>query len=161
PNGGVPVVFRAFLVVGLVCGFSLHSPATAWAKPKHATFEKMIEDSATIVVATFLGELPDKQKHTIQVQVTEVLKGNLKPGKHHLVFQDMPHFGAKGEEFVAFLDNERVWRFMASPMKGHTKVDQGVLQLTGFYDFNAYWVTPGLVTLDLLKTYLKAGSLVY
>jgi len=137
-------------------------PETAWAEPKSATFEEMIENSVTIVVARFLGEQPDKQKHTIQVETTQVLKGDLKPGKHRFSFEDSPYpIGAKGDEFVAFLDKHRVWRFMAFPLKGENKVGQGVLQVSGFYDRNAYLIAPGLVTLDQLKTYLKEGSLVY
>jgi hypothetical protein len=160
PNGGISVAIRAsLLVVGLA--FAGLCPETAWAKPKHATFEKLVEDSATIVVARFLGDKPDEKNLSIQVEVTQVLKGDLKPGKHHFAFKDQPHFGAQGDEFVAFLDKDRVWRFMASPLKGENTVSQGVLQITGFYDFNAYWVIPGLVTLDQLKTYLKDGSLVY
>ena len=41
-----------------------------------------MESSATIAVARFLGDKPDEKKHTIQVEFTQVLKGDLKPGKH-------------------------------------------------------------------------------
>jgi hypothetical protein len=152
---------RDSLLVAVLLAFLGLCPETAWAEPKHATFEKVIENSATIVVARFLGDQPDEKKATIQVEVSQVLKGDLNPGKHLFAFQDRPHFGAKGDEFVAFLDKDRIWRFMASPQKGENKVGQGILQITGFYDYNAYWITPGLVTLDQLKTYLKDGSLVY
>ena len=156
------MAFRAFLLVGLLCGFSFIFPETAWAKPKHATFEEMIEKSDTIVVARFLGEQPDKTKHTIQVAVIQALKGDLKPGNHQFPYEDRPHFDDKGEEFVAFLDKDGVWRFMASALRiDEIRVDQGLLRLSGFYDKNAYLVTPGLITLDQLKTYLKEGSLVY
>jgi hypothetical protein len=161
PNGGISVAPRASRLVVVLLAVAGLCPETAWAKPEHATFEKMVENSATIVVARFLGDQPDEKKATIQVEVTQVLKGDLKPGKHHFAFEDRPHFGAKGEEFVAFLDKDRVWRFMASPQKGENKVSQGVLQISGFYDFNAYYVTPGLVTLEQLKTYVKDGTLAY
>jgi hypothetical protein len=160
-NGGIPVAIRTFALIGLLCGFSFLFLETAWAKPKHATFEEMIEKSATIVVAKFLGEQPDEKKHTVHLEVTHVLKGGLKPGKHDISFEDQPHIGAKGAEVVAFLDKDLVWRFVASQLNEEHKVDQGVLQISGFYDSNAYFVTPGLVTLDQLKLYLKEGSLIY
>jgi hypothetical protein len=161
PKGGNPVAIRELFLAGLLCGLSFPSPETAWAKPKYATFEEIIAQSTTIAVAKSLGEKLDHDKHTVQVEVTQVLKGDLKRGRHQFSFDDTPHNVAKGDEFVAFLDKDRIWRFIAFPGKGETKVDKGVLQVSGFYDFNAYWVTPGLVTLDQLKTYLKDGSLVY
>jgi hypothetical protein len=112
-------------------------------------------------VARFLGEQPDEEKHTVHLEVTHVLKGGLKPGKHDISFEDQPHIGAKGAEVVAFLDKDLVWRFVASQLNEENKVDQGVLQISGFYDSNAYFVTPGLITLDQLKIYLKEGSLSY
>jgi hypothetical protein len=161
PNGGIPVTIRRSFVIAVLLGTACLFPETAWARPKHSTFEEMIEGSTTIAVASFLGDKPDRTKHTIQVEVSQVLKGDLKPGKQQFAFADLPHVSPKGEEFVAFLDKDRVWRFIASPLKGETRVDRGVLQISGFYDYNAYWVTPGLATLDQLKTYLKKGSLVY
>ena len=112
-------------------------------------------------MAKFLGDSLDEKKHTVQVEILQVLKGDLKPGKHHISYEDRPHIGSKDEEFIAFLDKDGVWRFMASPMKDQEKLAQDILQISGFYDFNAYWVTPGLVTLNQLKTYLKDRSLVY
>src|SRR4051794_17989126 len=94
PIGGIPVAIRTVVLVGLLCGFTFLFPETACAKPKHATFEQVIENSATIVVARFLGEQPDNKKPTIQVEVTQVLKGDLKPGKYHLSFEDHPQIGA-------------------------------------------------------------------
>ena len=155
------MTYRAFPMVALVCGLSFFSPEAAWAKPQHSTLEEVVEKSATIAVSRFLAEEPDKDKHTIHVEITQVLKGDLKPGKHKVAFVGWPHFGANGEEFIAFMDKDRVWRFMASPLNGETKVAQGVLQISGFYDGNIYWITPGLITLDQLKTFLTKGSLVY
>src|SRR5260370_24592443 len=50
---------------------------------------------------------------------------------------------------------------MASPLKGETKADQGLLRIWGLTNKDTSFVTPGLVTLNQLKTYLKGGSLVY
>jgi hypothetical protein len=152
------VIFRAFLLVGLLCIFVSD---TVSAHPGHSTFQDMIKNSPTIVVAKSLGEEPDKKQHTVQVEVIQLLKGDLKPGKQRVSFEDYPYFGDKGAQFIAFLDKDRVWRFVALPSNREKRVDQGVLTLSGFCDYNAYWVTPGLVTLDQLKKYLKDGSLFY
>lgn len=116
------MVFRAFRLVGLLCGFI---PAAASAHPGLSTFQDMIKNSPTIVVAESLGEKPDIKQHTVQVEVTQVLKGDFKTGKHHISFEDYPYSGAKGTQFIAFLDKYRVWRFIASPSNRENKVDQG------------------------------------
>jgi hypothetical protein len=146
----------AVLVVAAFC----HTPPPAWAKAKHTHFKDAVAQSETIVVA----RLPDPVAHLlgkgdrVKLDVLQVLKGKLPLGRHEVRFEDMPHGGA--DEFVAFLDKGRVWRFTAAPLKGK-KVDRAVLAVSGFYDSNAHWVTPGLVTLEQLRTYINWGALVY
>jgi hypothetical protein len=152
------VRIRASLLVVCLFGFNGIFPGIAWAVSIQIPFEKMIENSPTIVVARFLGEQSDMNRDTIQVDVTQVLKGDLKPGKHQFSLVSLRQIGAKGEEFVAFLDKDRAWRFFASPLKGDNKVDQSVLKILGFSNIS---VTPNFITLDQLKTYLKDGSLIY
>ncbi len=113
--------------------------------------------SETIVIAR-TEKVPAFKDHKVSLEILQVLKGKLEPGKHEVKFTNVPH-GGPGE-FVAFLDKERVWCFSAIPLTKN-KVDQDVLAVSGFYDSNAHWVTPGLVTVEQLKRYIKDGTLVY
>jgi hypothetical protein len=158
------MAFRTSALMLALVLFAGVSPQEAWAKPKHTSFETMIEDSAAIVVARFLDDPPNHklivEKRTVQLEILHVLKGNFPFGKQAIAFDDRPSFGNKGDEFVAFLDKNKVWRFMASPLDGK-KVDNALLKIEGFYDYNAHWVTPALVTVAQLKKYLKDKTLDY
>jgi hypothetical protein len=139
----------------------LAKPATSCAEPKFATFEQVIERSTTIVIAKFTGDVPDENKRTVKVAVVQALKGKLQAGVQHFQFHDRPRLGEQGQEFIAFLDKDQVWTFIAAPLNPKDKLAESLLCVEGFYDFNAYLITPGLITLDQLKTYLWDGSLVY
>jgi hypothetical protein len=151
---------RSCVVASLLTVVCCLAPEQAFAKPKATTFEKLIENSATIAVVKFAGDDPDPKKGAVDLQFLEILRGDFKPGKHRISFEDLPRFANKGKEFVVFLDKGKVWRFVAHPLNGK-KLDQDLLQLDGFYDYNAYFVSPALVTLDQLQKYLKNKKLVY
>jgi hypothetical protein len=150
---------RTFAVAGLALLAFL--PA-AHGKPKSTTFPAVVESSPTIFVA-HLSPNPvpngDELKQ-VALEVTEVLRGDLKPGRVFVSFEDSPHVGKDGE-FVAFLDKGLVWRFAAVPTRDGAAVASSPLRIAGFYDFNAYFVSPSLLTLEQIKTYLKDGSLTY
>jgi hypothetical protein len=141
------------LLLGL---FTLWVPPV-WAKAKHTSFKDVIARSETIVIAK-LEKVPKYGSSRTQLDVLEVLKGKIKPGKHEVRFADLPHGGP--DEFIAFLDKDRIWRFTAAPLNAK-KVKQTVLGISGFYDHNAHWVSPGLLTWQQLKAYLQDGSLRY
>lgn len=108
---------RISFLITLALALLAALPVTTNARPKHATFEQVIDRSATIAIAKFTGALPDTKKYTVQVEVLQVLKGKLKPGVQHLQFSDRPKVGNKREEFIAFLDDADIWEFVASPIK--------------------------------------------
>jgi hypothetical protein len=148
---------RSLLAVLLLGAVHL-SAAPAWAKSRHTYLKEVIAQSETIVIAK-LDKLPKYgSSRKTQLDVLQVLRGNLKPGKHEVTFEDYPR-GGPGD-FVAFLDKNLVWRFTAAPLAAK-KVKDAVLVISGFNDRNAHWVTPALLTLEQLKTYLKERSLLY
>jgi hypothetical protein len=153
---GSPMVKRPFLAVLIFSLIDLAAPPV-WAKPKHTPFKEVMAQSDSIVVAKLKGE-PDGKTRKARLDILQVLKGNLKPGHWEVSFSDFPHGGP--EEFIAFLDKDAVWRFTARPLAGKQVADD-VLLVSGFYDYNAHWVTPGLLTLEQLKGYLQNGSLTY
>ncbi|HUE14406.1 MAG TPA: hypothetical protein VMR25_09605 [Planctomycetaceae bacterium] len=140
----------------LILLFAALTPA-AWAKPEHTSFKDMMDQSETIVVAA-LAEPLKPGSSTVQLNVLQVLKGSLKPGKREVILRDDPCREAR--QFVVFLDKQGVWRFMAVPVFGKP-VAIDVLEVRGFSRVEVHYVTPGLVTLTQLKTYLKDKSLRY
>jgi hypothetical protein len=150
---------RVLVPTALLLCLSPFGTADATAKPKGITFAALIEKSPTIVVAK-LTALPNRDKHRATLAVQQVLRGDLKPGAHEVGFEDFP-FVAANQELVAFLDDQNVWRFAATPVAGARTVDRAVLKLRGFYDYNAYVVVPGVVTLGQLQAYLKGQALTY
>lgn len=139
---------------------SMTSPVQAWTKPKHATPKEVVERSATIAVAKFAEKNPNFAKRNQDLEILQILKGDLKTGKHRVPCEDQPRFANKVETFIVFLDKAKVWRFVADPLNGK-KLEDDLLVMDGFYDLNAYVVSPGLVTLEQLQKYLKDKTLNY
>jgi hypothetical protein len=132
------------------------APGVSSAEPKSTTFENVMKKSSTIVVARYPAERPGAGK-PITLDVLRVLRGEAKPGELKVEYKDFP-WKMTGE-FVAFLDGN-VWRYVAVPV-GSKKVEGAPLALHGFNDNNAHYITPGLITEEMLKTYMKDGTLTY
>ncbi|MFK7985974.1 MAG: hypothetical protein AB8I08_08070 [Sandaracinaceae bacterium] len=102
------------------------------------------------MIARYIGPVgggsPLEASH-YELGVERALRGTLAgrirvtPGDGHA------HFPA-GTRLVAFLQNG-AFRFFATAPDGQ-RLEDGALHLSGFYDFNAHIVSPGLTTLDAL-----------
>jgi hypothetical protein len=141
-----------WLFAGCICEAS--------AVVEGTTFEDMMKNSPTIAVVKLL-DVPDRKNYTTALEISQVLKGTLKPGKHNVSFADFPTLGSQDREFVVFLDEKLIWRFVAAPLDSQQPVDKAVLAVKGFCDWSAHRVSPGLVTIAQLKAYIKDQSLVY
>jgi hypothetical protein len=62
-----------------------------------------------------------------------------------------------GTRLVAFIDASGAWTASATLAAGPS-LEDGVLRVAGFYDFNAHLVTPGVLTLDQLEAYVTKGT---
>jgi hypothetical protein len=146
-------------------GVVLLIAAAATAKPVGSKFEDVLKKSAVIAVARFDGARPGQAGAAVNcvLEFTQILKGDVKPGKHVVAWRASytPSVGPGVVEFVAFLDETMVWNYVAVPAEAGAAVAGSVLHLSGFYDYNAHFVTPSLVSLPLLETYIKKGTLVY
>lgn len=68
------------------------------------------------------------------------------------------HF-AVGTRLVAFVNGSSEWRAAASLESGTgTSLEDGVLRVEGFYDFDGHWISPGVMTLPMLESYLKGTT---
>ncbi len=133
----------------------------AGAKPKYIEFAPMVKDCEVIAVARFAGEIVEGEEGgTVELELTRVVKGNVEPGKHKVVFFDIPTVDPKAREFVAFFGKGMKWEFVAVPIAGN-RLSDSVLRVYGFYNTNAYWVSPGLITLAQIERFVKDGTLAY
>ena len=123
----------------------------------------MMKISPTIAVARLLeiSDPKDAIDGKATVEVSRVVKGTMKPGKCTIPFEKDGTPISTGNDIVIFLDEKRVWRFVAEPVDNKLSMDKTMLKLRGFFAFNAHIVDPDLITFEQLKRYIKDGSLVY
>lgn len=134
------------------------------AKSIGTKFEDAMKKSAVIAVARIDGARPGQMGTTVNcvLEFTHVLKGDVKPGKHVVGWRaGYTPSVATGGEFVAFLDETMVWHYAAVPTVEGAEVAGSVLHLHGFYDYNAHYVDPSLLSVPLLETYLKKSTMTY
>jgi hypothetical protein len=144
----------AFAVVTLTSSLAI-------AKPLYSSLSEAVSLSSNIVIAKLADEHSSKEE-TIDIDIQETLKGTIGTGKHTVWFRDKNrHLSSLSNQYVMFLDSKKRWKFVAEPIGRDQLVVNNVLNLRGFYDFNAHIVTPGLITIKQLRKYLSEGSLVY
>jgi hypothetical protein len=131
----------------------------ASGKPMSITFSDLQKAAEYIVVARYDGPLASGKGY--QLQIERSLKGSLKPGAQTVLRSpDGEPEVKKGERCIAFLDDKLQFRWAALPGEKQG-LDDGFLYIKGFYDFNAYLVSPSLITLAQLETFLSKGTLHY
>jgi hypothetical protein len=145
----------AALLLALSCG-------RACAHPKGINLEQVVNASEVIAVARFCGDAPlDRKAHRVELELTHILKGGLRPGRYAATFADLPRVGPDCPEFVAFFREGLCWRFAALPVSPENTLAGGALRVEGFYDWNAYFVSPGLATLGQIEGLLRGLPLRY
>jgi hypothetical protein len=159
--------FRLARLAFMACCILAACSSRSSAEPMSIGFTKMVDGAEVIAVARLAGKWdPGEWKvsgphgGTLELEFTKVLKGDLKPGKYRVCYDDLPHVSKDGE-FVAFFGKGLCWRFAAHPISPANSVADGLLRVQGFYDWNGYYVFPGLVTLRQIETFLRDRTLVY
>lgn len=124
--------------VWLVLLVSLVFPATAGAKPRVSQLEDVLNESTTIVIATFPAKKPDPSgRYTLLVERS--LRGDAKPGALAVEAWGGNPRSAAGARVVAFINQYGGWAAYASALAGQT-LEDGVLRIEGFNDLNAHFV---------------------
>lgn len=127
----------------------------------HIRLADLESRAPSVVVARYVGPVSGTRYRAAEhwLEVERVLKG--KPRAVRIKVKRAPD-GAPdlqpGTRCVAFLAAGDRFNWVATAQKGKT-LETGALKLRGFYDFNAYLVTPALVTLERLVRYLKTKKL--
>lgn len=135
-------------------------PAAAEAKPMLTPLKKALAQTKTIVIARYIGPVgggkPFKAK-ALWIDVEKVIYGKAKTGRLRVGRGDGMPSVRNGARVVALIDARGAWRYVARPARKGLSLERGALRLSGFYDFNAHLVHPGVATLDGLRA-LIAGK---
>jgi hypothetical protein len=125
--------------------------------------QQVLEESSAIATGQCIGK-EDKQRYRIDIK--EVLRGEIPLGEQSLptVPDQTPRISSS--PCVAFINPQRQLQFIAAPPVLYGKprpqnLEQNLLFVFGFYDFNAHYVAPHFITLNQLEDYIKTGKLVY
>lgn len=124
-------------------------PREADAAPMMTQLATLRVEATTIVLGTMGPGLV--------LDVDTVVKGTSPLGPRKLVSPPEGSASATGR-VVAFLDAKGTFRWVGMLLAGPT-LETGVLHLSGFFDWNAHFVSPGVMTLAQLKDYLATGNL--
>ena len=156
--------------------FAAGAPRDAAAKPMSITLAGLRTAAVTVVIARLVGPAPDRGVIVVpggpppaagtfrdapryRLEVERTLRGSAKPGPYDVLRSPdgMPSVPV-GERVLAFVDGDGRWRWAGTLALG-TRLEDGLLRLAGFYDWNAYLVSPALLTLPQLEKFLAGGGL--
>ncbi len=146
----LPLFFLLYLSMG----------AKSFAEPLFINFNEMIQQSKYIVIGTYLGGIQNGQitSSKFNFEVEEVLKGDIAMGKTHFN-PSSGHISLPfGERCIAFVKEDNGFEWVGHNQSGKSITDNSLLFLEGFYDFNAYLVSPATLSVAQLKEYIKNGS---
>lgn len=130
------------------------------AEPLFIYFNEMMNKSSLIVMGTYLGcdgKNPYESFHYYFL-AKEVVKGKI--SKDTLVFQRAQGavYLETGKEYVAFINQDNGFEWVGSDKVGKKITDESLLFLEGFYDYNAYLVSPSMVSYAQLKDYVTTST---
>lgn len=126
-------------------------PSRVDAKPSSSTLADIDAAATTVAIVTFAGPTtPNAPAYDLTVD--RVIRGVGAPGsKLHVKAAPWGHAHMNpGDRVVAFVDASGTWLAFANNVVGPS-LENGVLHLEGFDDFDAHLVTPGFVTLAQLE----------
>jgi hypothetical protein len=130
--------------------------------PRSIGFKRMVDGCDVVAVARLSdGVPPERKAESVELEFTKVIKGGVKLGKHRVCFAQYPSVREGTQEFVAFLRKDLCWEFVAEPIEDGGAIAESILHVRGFNNWNAYFVGPGLVTLDQIEGFVRDRILVY
>ncbi len=131
-----------------------------FSEPMLISFNDMIKQSKTIAIGTYIGFSGKNELESFQYYfvVEKLLKGA--PTKDTLVLNRASgavHL-APGTQCIAFINMDDGFEWVGT-CKSSTKIsDPSLIFMEGFYDWNAYIVSPATISVSQLKDYLKNES---
>jgi hypothetical protein len=146
-------------VSALVLVLALLNAAPVVAKPMMTPLKTVLAQTQTMVIARFRGPVGQAKLFRAShfwLDVEQSLVGKVSKGRLRVARGDGAPSVALGARVVALIDGAGRWRWVGRPVRKGLSLERGVLKLSGFYDFNAHVVYPGVATLSGLRA-LKAG----
>lgn len=137
-------------------------PAPPPPAPPRSTLQQIIDQSSAIAVAQLPKDLPQSGQYlkAVDLEILEVIKGDLKPGKHAVALQRRTFFEPSNDQFVVFLGKKNAWEYKASPMGKDGSVSKGILRVDRC-DGEAHYVDNAVITMEKVRSYLKDRTLSY
>ena len=130
------------------------------AEPMHIYFNEMMLQSKTIVSGVYLGfngtTAFESDKYYFLVQ--KVFKGNV---SNDTLILGRAHGGVNlnpGTTCMAFINKNNEFEWVGNLYNTQKVVDKTILQIEGFYDWNAYLVSPSMISVGQLSDYIKTNS---
>lgn len=120
------------------------------AAPMHTALTTIRSEATTIVIGTM-------STSELVVDVDTVVRGKAALGPRRLKSSPDGHSFASGR-VVVLLDRNDTFRWVGTLTAG-ASLETGVIHLSGFFDFNAHLVSPGMMTLAQLEGFLAKGTL--
>jgi hypothetical protein len=130
----------------------------ARAHPLAIEFYEMIDASKLIVIANSIKPIGTGDLISIyEINITTILKGKGVTGTYTVKRAKGSPNVPLNSPFIAFINRENEFEWCGLPIAENQAElsDNSVLSLAGFYDFNAYLVSPSVITLGQLKQYIK------
>lgn len=126
----------------------------AAAAPMHTALTTVRADATTIVI----GVVRSSPKG-FEVDVERVVRGTANVGAPLPVLPSPDgSISPSRERVIAFIDKTGALRWVGEKIAGPS-LEKGVLRLSGFFDFNAHLVSPGVMSLAELERFLATGKL--
>ncbi|MEM7036166.1 MAG: hypothetical protein AAF570_04230 [Bacteroidota bacterium] len=120
--------------------------------PMHISFEELCERAPRVVVAKFKGghDAAEKIAVNFDLFVIKTLKGPELVGKTTVQRLEGTPDLEVGALCVAFLTEDNEFGWVAEP-RDKVNPFKGIWDLRGFYDFNAYLVSPSVMSFSQIK----------
>jgi len=118
-----------------------------------------IRASAVIIALGTVHQIAGPNgKALVTVDVDKPIRGNVTRGP--LAVKESPDgmITVDNERVVAFVDGNGALRWVGRLIAG-ASLETGVIELQGFFDFNAHLVHPGVMTLAQMQSFLATGTL--
>jgi hypothetical protein len=153
------LVFRIALSAGLLT--LLARPASA-DNILRISLQELVDRSTVIAVAHTSGDWgPHQRGHDVELELTRILKGDLKPGKCRIRYDLGMSVGRDRADFLAFLHQGTQLWFAAKAVPDTGGLVEGVLRVESQENVGYKECLPGIWTLNQFETFLKAGTLTY
>lgn len=141
---------RRWLLALFVATLVISPPASA--KPIGTDLATIRADAVDIVIGTIPAN------NSLAIDIDTVIRGTASLGMRTMKATPDEAPRAHGR-VLALIDAQNQFRWVGNLVAGQ-KIETGVLQLGGFYDYNAHFVYPAsMMTLAQFKDYLATGKL--